>query len=281
MKKKKLNGISFVQVILMTLVFIIIVISVYPVIWMILTSVKPPYQFSRSMLELPDQLFFRNYYDAWTRGNFGRYYINTVVVTVTGLFLVVGLGSMIGFAIEKMRWKLSKFTLKIFLSGIMIPGVMLLLPQFLIFKSVGLYNNLLSIIAAITVGQLPISVFLFSTFYRYLPNDVMESAVIDGCSIPQVFFRIVLPLTTNTVLTVIICGFSVFWNDFVVANTFTTDVNMKTVQVGISFFMGFFTLTEWGPIFAGLCIGTLPTVIVYLFLNQRVLTGVAEGSVKG
>jgi raffinose/stachyose/melibiose transport system permease protein len=144
-----------------------------------------------------------------------------------------------------------------------------------------LFNNLTAIIVALAMGQIPISVYLFATFFRFFPNEVMESAVIDGCSIPQVFVRIVLPLTRNTIITVIICNFFVFWNDFIVTNTFTTRTELRTIQVGVSLFVGNFNLTEWGPIFAGLTMATLPIAVLYLFLNRQILTGIVEGSIKG
>jgi len=233
------------------------------------------------MFQLPDVLYVQNYYDAWTRGMFNRFYVNSVITTGAALVIIVFLGAMAGFAIEKMVWKRSSFVLKIYLSGIMIPGIMLLLPQFLIIKGIGLYNNLFSISLVTAMVQLPVAVYLYATFYRYLPDEVMESAVLDGCNMPQVFIRIIMPLSINTVATVIICSFFVFWNDFVIANTFVTKVELKTIQVGISFFVGYLKKTEWGPIFAGLCIGTLPTVALYLFLNKQVLSGVVEGSIKG
>jgi len=233
------------------------------------------------MLNLPEGFFIQNYIDAWTRGNLGRYYINSVIATSATLVVILILGSMIGFAIEKMIWKFSAITLKIFLSGIMIPGIMLLLPQFFIIRQLDLYNTLLSVILIYSSSQLPLAIFLFATFFRFLPNDIIESSVIDGCSIPRSFFTIVLPLSVNTVVTIIILTFFVVWNDFVVANTFIASMDLKTLQIGISFFTSDWNHTEWGPIFAGLSIGTIPTIFLYLALNKKVLAGVAEGSVKG
>ena len=278
---RKLKRLSIVQIIAAPIMLVYIVISVYPLIWMAMSSIKPPWQFVGNSMALPEMFFYENFINAWVRGQFNVYYINSVIITVGGIAVILVLGSMAGFAIEKMRWRLSQVGLRIFLSGIMIPAIMLLLPQVLIYMRLGLFNNLTAVIAALAMGQLPISVYLFSTFYRFFPNEVIESAVIDGCSIYQVFLRIVMPLTRNTVMTVIICSFFVFWNDFIAANTFTTRNDLKTIQVGVSLFVGNFTLTEWGPIFAGLTIATLPTVILYLFLNKQVLTGVAEGSIKG
>ena len=279
MRAIKRVGVS--GMILLLILAVIMVIELYPMLWMILSSMKAPDQFSRSMLDLPRGFYYLNYINAWTRGMFGIYARNSIIVTGGSMVIVLFFGSMIGFAIEKMRWKLSAITLNIFLSGIMVPMIVLLLPQYLIIKWMGLYDNLLSLIFVMSMVQLPVAIFIFSNFFRFMPNDVMESAVLDGCNIYQVYFQIVVPLSLNTFVTVTLCSFFIFWNEFIYANTFISSVNMKTIQVGISFFVGYFNSTEWGPIFAGLCIATLPTIILYIILNQKVMSGMIAGSVKG
>jgi len=131
------------------------------------------------------------------------------------------------------------------------------------------------------VLQLPIAIYLFVNFFSYLPNEIMESAVIDGCSIYAIFFRIVLPLSMNTIITVTVVSFFIFWNDLIAANTYIVSLNLKTIQVGLVSFVGYMGRKEWGPIFAGLMISTAPTLALYFALNRRVLTGVVAGSLKG
>jgi raffinose/stachyose/melibiose transport system permease protein len=273
--------ITVTKILALAFIVLCLIAATAPVLWMFLSSLKSPDQFQRSMLELPRTFYYENYTNAWTRGHFQYYLRNSAIATFASLFVILVLGAMIGFAIQKMKWRLSQPTLTVFLSGIMIPGMILLLPQFLIFKALGMYDHLVSLVVAYSVLQLPISIFIFVNFYKYLPDDLMQAAVMDGCSIYGVFFRVVIPLSMNTIVTITVVSFFIFWNELVAANTFIVNLYLKTIQVGLMTFIGYLGRKEWGPIFAGLTISTVPTLALYFVLNRRILTGVVAGSVKG
>ena len=128
---------------------------------------------------------------------------------------------------------------------------------------------------------MPLSVLIFTRFYKYVPNEIIEAAVMDGCNIYQVFYRIVLPLTNNTIITVASINFIFIWNDFIFSNTFTNDSQYKTIAVGLQEFIGAFGATDWGQTFAAISISIMPIVLIYLILNKNVMAGMSEGSVKG
>ncbi|WP_147803274.1 carbohydrate ABC transporter permease [Alkalicoccus halolimnae] len=263
------------------LVALILIIVVYPIFWLITSSLKAPGEFTNPMFMLPEGLYWENYRVAWVDGNMGTYFRNSVFVTFPALFLIIVMGAGAAFAIEKMRWKLSRNTLLLFLVGIMVPIPIVLLPLFTIFFNVGMLNNLLTLIIVYVTFGLPLTIFLFSTYFKAVPNEVIESAVVDGASIYRVFFSIAMPMILNAVVTVTLVQFFFVWNDLIFAMTFINDSELRTIQTGLMSFSGEYGQRQWGPTFAAISMAVLPTLILYLFLNKVVMKGMTGGAVKG
>jgi len=265
-------------------IFIILFLCVqmYPIIWLLLSSVKSPSEFSlRAVYALPEKLTFSNYAVAWTVGKMGIYFRNSAIATLVALLLIITFSAPVSFAITKMKWKLSRITLTFFLLGITIPVQVVLIPLFIIYKNVGLLNSLLGLIIVYSAFGLPISIYLFVGFFKSVPNQMIEAAVIDGCSIFSVFTRIMLPLMKNAIATVLTIQFLFTWNDLVFSMTFISKMNLKTVQTGLMYFTGQFGQRYWGPTFASIVMSTLPTLFLYLFLNKVMIKGLTAGAVKG
>lgn len=264
------------------LIFIIVVIAVYPVLWLLLSSLKAPGEFSTSpMYALPEGLHFQNYIDAWTDGNMGVYFRNSIIATFPALFFIIVFGAAAAFAIEKMRWKLKQGMLVLFLLGIMVPVPIVLLPLFTIFYNTGLLNNLLGLILVYTTFGLPLTVFLFTSYFKAVPNELIESAVMDGASIYRIFFSMAVPMIRNAIVTVALVQFFFVWNDLIFAMTFVSDSDLRTIQTGLMAFSGQYGQREWGPTFASISMAVLPTLLLYLFLNKTVMKGMTSGAVKG
>jgi raffinose/stachyose/melibiose transport system permease protein len=230
---------------------------------------------------LPLGLHWQNYTEAWTTGNMGSYFRNSVIATFPSLALIILLSLAAGFGLEVMRWRGRDSILLVFLGGIMIPLQMVLLPLFTIYFKANLLNNLLSLIITYTAFGLPLSIFMMAGFYKTVPRETIEAAAIDGASIYRTFWQIVLPMVRNAILTIGLVQFFFIWNDLLLSLTFISDDNLRTVQTGLLNFVGQYGQRQWGPTFASVCMAVFPTLTIYLVLNQKVMKGLTAGSVKG
>jgi raffinose/stachyose/melibiose transport system permease protein len=261
---------------------ILLVIEVYPLVWMFLTSLKSNRDYlDNSTWSLPTTWEWGNYTDAWTTGHIGLYVRNSLFAVVPSLGLILLLGAAAGFALQIMVWKGRSLTLLIFLAGVMVPAQMILLPLFSVYFRAGLSGTLWPLILTYTGTGLPLTVFMMATYYKSLPREVFEASTLDGASILRSFWTISLPMVRNAILTVGLVQFFFIWNDLLVALTFTNSQDLRTVQVGLLNFTGDFGATQYGPLFAAICINVAGTLLIYLFLNQKVMKGLTGGAVKG
>jgi raffinose/stachyose/melibiose transport system permease protein len=260
---------------------IIAVFQIYPLVWLFFFSLKGNSEiFGRSPFALPEDWLFENYVRVWVDGNISQYFFNSVFITATSVILTVILASFVTFAITRMKWKLSGPVLLLFMVGYMIPIHSTLVPLFQFYRELNLIDNPLSIILAYTAYNMPLTIMILMGFYRTLPREIEEAAVMDGCSIHRMFFQIILPMTKPIMSTTIIINMIYNWNEFVFVNTFISSDKYKTLTVGIQNFIGQY-LTDWGAIGATLMISIIPILLAFFFLSNRIVEGIAAGSVKG
>lgn len=265
---------------LLTLVLLIVVI--YPLAWLFLGSLKSQSDYLNSpSYSLPAHWMWGNYKAAWVAGDLGIYLRNSVTAVLPALTMVILLGSAAGFALQVMRWRLSRPVMLLFLAGIMVPSQMILLPLFTIYFQAGLTGSLWPLIITYTATGLPLTVFMLATYFRAVPREIIEAATIDGAGIFRVFFSVALPMVRNAILTVALVQFFFMWNDLLVALTFTNSNNLRTVQVGLLNFTGEFGSIQYGPLFAAICITVFGTLALFVALNQQVMKGLTGGAVKG
>lgn len=256
-------------------------IQILPLIWLLLFSLKSNQEvFNLPPFALPSHPKWANYEHVWLQGNIGRYFMNSVLITIVSVILTILLASFVTFAITRMRWKLQSMVLGLFMIGMMIPVHSTLIPLFSLFQKVGLTDSQLSLILSYTAFNLPITIMILLGFYYALPREVEEAAIMDGCSVNRMFFGIVLPMTISVIVTAAIINMIYNWNEFIFVNTFISSDHLKTLTVGVQNFVGQYT-TDWGAIGATLMISILPILIVFLLLSNRIVEGIAAGSVKG
>ncbi|MFA9379436.1 MAG: carbohydrate ABC transporter permease [Acetanaerobacterium sp.] len=268
-----------------TIVFVLLaawaIIQLFPLVWLLLFSLKDNVEiFGGNILGLPHVWKFENYATVFTSGNVGFYFLNSVFVTVITIVISSILIATTSYAIARMRWKFSRLTLGLFLLGMMIPIHAALLPLFIILKNLHLLNTYLALIIPYTAFALPMGIFILTGFMSSIPRELEEAACIDGCSIYQIFFRIILPLIKPGLATIAIFTYLSTWNEMMFAITFINNESMKTLTVGIMSLAGQFA-TEWGPIGAGLMIATVPTLLIYALLGEQVQKSLVVGAVKG
>jgi raffinose/stachyose/melibiose transport system permease protein len=257
------------------------IIQIYPLIWLLFFSLKTNDEiFGNNVLGLPQKWLWSNYIQAITQGNVGLYFLNSVIVTFVTIVISGILAAMAAYAIARMRWKLSKITLVIFLLGLMIPIHSALLPLFLILRDLHLLNSYLALIIPYVAFALPMAIFVFAGFLETLPRELEESACLDGCNIYKAFISIILPLIKPAIATVSIFTYLSTWNELMFAVVFINNEQYKTLTVGIMSMVGRF-VTNWGPIGAGLVVGTLPTLIIYTLMSRQVQNSLTTGALKG
>lgn len=263
-------------------VALLLVIVMYPMVWMIFGSFKTPTEFFENPAwALPESLSFDNYVTALTRGNVAVNYRNSMLVTLPSVFLIIILGVAAGYALEIMIWKGRHNTLLFVLAGIMVPGQMILVPLFTVYFQIGLTNTLWPLILTYTAMGLPLTTFLMAAYFRSVPRQIFEAATVDGASPLRSFFLIGLPLMRNAMLTVGLIQFFSVFNDLLIALTFTTDPELATIQLGLLSLSDEYGSTQYGPLFAAISVNIVVLLIVFAFLNKKIMAGLAAGSLKG
>jgi len=201
-------------------------------------------------------------------------------VCVATLLLCLVLGSMAAFAIGRMRWKLANATMTYFLTGMMIPVHCVLIPLFTRFSKMGLTNSRLGLILPYLTLSLPLTIFIMSGFFKGLPNELFESACIDGCSIYRIFTHIAFPLSKTGLFVTGLMTFVANWNELLLAMVFISDDTKKTLPVSLSKFVGPYN-TNYSQMFAAIVIAIIPTIIVYCCFSNSIVDGLTQGAVKG
>ncbi|WP_079527744.1 carbohydrate ABC transporter permease [Halobacillus hunanensis] len=256
------------------------VFQILPIVWLFLFSLKSNQQiFAGAPFALPKEWEWENYLKVW-EGGIGTYFFNSVWITAVAIIFTALFASMATYAITRMQWKLNKLVLGLFMVGLMIPIHSAIIPLFSMFLNVNLIDNPWSIVITYTGYNLPITMMILLGFYYTLPREIEEAAIIDGCSIHRMFFRIILPMTTPVLSTIVIINMIYNWNEFVFVNTFISSDKYKTLTVGIQNFIGQY-MTDWGAIGATLIISLLPILIAFIFFSNKVVEGISSSAVKG
>ncbi|WP_327986717.1 carbohydrate ABC transporter permease [Geobacillus thermodenitrificans] len=255
--------------------------QILPLVWLLFFSLKNNQEvFNTPLLSLPSPPRWENYVKVWVEGNIGQYFFNSVWITTVSVVLTVLLASFATFAITRMNWKWKHVVLGLFMVGLMIPIHSTLIPLFSFFMKMNLIDHPLSIVLTNIGFNLPITIMILLGFYQSFPRELEESAVMDGCSVHRMFFRIILPMTAPVIVTTTIINMIYNWNEFVFVNTFISSDEFKTLTVGIQNFIGQYT-TDWGAIGATLMISVLPILIVFFFLSDKIMEGITAGAIKG
>lgn len=256
------------------------VIYLLPLVWVIYVSLKDDKTLFVSPWAMPEKLMFENYSFAWTAGRLGIAALNSALVCGVTLVLCLLIGSMAAFAIGRMRWKLSGAVMTYFLTGMMIPVHCILIPVFTRFSKMHLTNSQLGLILPYLTLSLPITIFIMTGFFQSLPNELFESACIDGCSIYKSFSHIALPLSRTGLFVTGLMTFVANWNELLLAMVFISDDAKKTLPVSLSKFVGPYN-TNYSQMFAAIVIAIIPTIVVYCMFSNQIVDGLTAGAVKG
>lgn len=264
-----------------TMVIIFAILAIYPIFWLIMSSFKTTQEYMMTnKLALPEAYFFKNYSIAWRDANFTTLILNSIFYTAITVISIIFLSFMAGFAFAKLPTKLTPVLHGSFIIGILITLQCIMVPLFLLIRTVNLYNTRLGVLIPYIGVGLPMGVYLATEYIKGIPNEVIESARIDGAKYLGIFRKIVLPMAAPVATTVAILTTTGTWNEFMLINILVRSDSLKTVPMGMQMFSGALA-TDYGKQFAALVIGMLPMIFFYVLFRKQITKGVSAGAVKG
>lgn len=263
-------------------VSLLVFMQVYPLLWLFTTSLRTQADFaSGGAFGLPTEFTLENYSRAFSTGNLGMNIVNSLIVTLGANLLIVAFGMMGAYALEVLGFRLKNYVRVLFLIGIIVPVQIALVPLFIDYSRIGLLDTYQSMIIPLAAFSLPMAIYLFSSFYSYIPRETYEAASIDGAGPYRIFGKITLPLSVNTIVTVVLVNSIFIWNDFIFANTFVLSDGLKTIPLGLQNYIGAMGNVDWTATFAAVCVTITPLMLVFLVLNKAMIYGLESGANKG
>jgi raffinose/stachyose/melibiose transport system permease protein len=279
MKNPRLKN-NLVDIVTHAILILVALSCVFPVFWMFSCSLKSQEEIFNAMNLLPQHWNWANYVVAWVKADFGKYFLNSLIYTFSGVFGVVFISSLAayGFARLDMWGKNIFFYLLISTLLIPIPGVFV--PLYLLLKKIGLLDTRTGLILCYISGGLAFGIFLLRSFFEELPKEIEEAARIDGASKFGIYWRIALPLARPALATLVIFNCLSIWSEFLLALVVLQDTAKMPIQRGLMVFQGTH-ITDYPLLMAGLTIATIPILIVYLLMQKHIIKGIASGALKG
>ncbi|MFS1009419.1 carbohydrate ABC transporter permease [Enterococcus casseliflavus] len=254
--------------------------QLFPLIWLFNFSlVSSSELFGSSILVWPSEFRWENYQIAWVDGKIIQYLMNSLIVNIVTVLLTIFLSFMMAYAFTRMKWKLKNKFLLFIMLGIMIPIHATLVPNFISFDYLGIKDSYLALILPYTAFSIPQAVFIYTGYLSSVPLALEEAAVLDGCSLPQAIFRIVFPIVKAPTMTVAIMTFLSTWNEYIMAATYLSSDSYRTLPFSVQNFVGQYS-SNYSAQFAVMFLSSLPAIIVYIVLNDKITKGAAMGAVK-
>lgn len=270
----------FTNLISYTLLALGVLVVAVPFLYMVTSSLKP----QSMVMEMPPRIIpaeitLDNYSEALATDNFGVYFLNSLFVAVTTTGITVVLSAMLAYAFARMHFRGKRVLFGALLLGLMIPPVMLIIPQFLVIKDLRLYNSLASLIVVYVAMNLSMQTFMLTGFFKTIPQDLIDAALIDGAGQWRIFWRLILPLSKAGLAVVIIFTFLYSWDEFPWAHVAIKEASRRTLPIAIALFQNQH-LTEWGQVFAASIVALIPIVTVYVLFQRYFVAGIATTGMK-
>lgn len=253
--------------------------AVYPLVWLAITSLKYTRELYADPFALPQFWKWSNYEEAWVYAKMGRYFVNSLVVTVGSTILVLFLASTSAFALARFEFRLKGLVWAYILFGFLIPHSILLVPLAIFTREIGLYNSLPGLALVYAAVGIPWNVFFLRAFMETIPRELEEAAVLDGAGMIGVFRDVILPLSTPALATMATFHVLSAWSEYILALVLTGTTDSRTLPVGVSLLEGHFTSNEPG-VAAGMVITIVPAVLAFVFLQRYVVKGLTAGALK-
>lgn len=257
-----------------------LVVTLYPVFWLVMSSFKTNYSLFNNPWSLPTHLMFSNYATAWKTADVGIYFLNSVYLTVGSMVLGLVLSLFAVYPISRLNTRISSWTYLVFVFGVVVPMNSLLVPLFVMFSNMGLTDSRFGLLLFYTATNIPFNIFVIYGFMKSVPRELDESALMDGASIAQMLFRVIIPVIKPAIATAAILSFLTKWNEFMFALTFLSSQMKRTLPCGLTYFRDMFSL-DYVPMLAAIVISIAPIIVFYIAMEKNVVAGLTAGAVKG
>lgn len=256
------------------------ILVVLPLMWLFFTSFKSRMDLAKNTWGLPKIWEFSNYVIAWTGSEIPLYMWNSIRATTVAIILTIILSTPVSFVISRFRFKGNKLLYMFFIAGMMIPIHSTVIPIYTMVGDMNLNNNLEILGLVYGAFRIPISIFILEGFMSALPRELEECAIIDGCSTANIFFKIIVPLSKDGIVTISILTVLSSWNELLISMLLISDPSKKTLPNGL---MGFITEynSEYTQLAAGIMISIIPAILFYAFAQEKIEKGMIAGAIKG
>lgn len=254
--------------------------TIYPMVYALNISLKTRKDYVLDRMGVTQTFNIQNYVDAWTQADMGRYFMNTITVTVISVALLLFLASMCGYALSHLTFRGSKLAFLIILAMMMIPFQVIMVPTVKVLSDFGLLNSFPGLIAAYVAQFLPFTVYFMTSYYSGIPRELTEAARVDGNGLFGVWWRIMVPVGKPALMSMGILNALFVWNDIIIALLIMQSPANRTVMVGVSALRGQYP--DNVPTYvAGVLLTVVPILIVYLLFQRQITAGVTAGATKG
>ena len=255
---------------------------IFPMIWMIYSSFKTDQELFFSPWGPPVELQWDNFARAWTKAHVGDYLLNTLIVVVPALLLTLIISAMAAYVLARFEFVGRRFLFYMFLSGMLFPVFLALVPLFNLVNQLKMLNTFHGLILVYIAYSLPFTIFFLTGFFKTLPTEIEESAIMDGANPYQVFFKVMLPMASPGLISMGIFNFLGMWNQYVLPLVLISDESKYMLSQGLAFmlFKQFYE-NDWSALFAALTIIMVPTLIVYTTFQKQIQDGITTGALKG
>jgi raffinose/stachyose/melibiose transport system permease protein len=268
------------RLLLFILLLLLAVTTLYPILFVGLTTFKASGEYIQNMFGLPRSLYLSNFAVLMDRFNIFRMMLNSFIITGSTIALSLLVSTMAAFSFSKLPFRGSRLIFTVVIASMMIPGQVLMIPVYLMMSRLNLVNTHLSVILFYTTTGIPFAVYFLTANMRSIPDELVESARIDGASPPRIYAGLMIPLALPTIMTLTILTFLSCWNELLYAMLFLQKEAVKTLTLATATLVGRYT-TNIPLMMTGLFINCLPVIAVFVFFQKYVVSGVTMGAVKG
>ena len=278
-----MGGVRAMKRLLTTTALLLFALTVIvPLAWVLLTSLKTGPEVFSSPWGFPKEAQWNNYAKAWNEAGIGKYFLNSLLITLGTLLILLPAGAMAAYVLAKYSFKGSKLIFGGFLGGMMFPNFLVIVPLFFLLKNMSLLDTKTGLILVYVAYSLSFTIFVLFGFFQALPDELAEAATLDGCSHSGTFWRVMLPLARPGLVVVGIFNAIGLWNEYGLALVLIPSEQNRTLPLGIAnLVMVQHYQSDWGALFAGLVIVMLPVLFVYWLFRDRIHDVMLAGAVKG
>ncbi len=254
-------------------------VVLYPFIFVLLTSLKTSNEVRVNPLGLPEQFLWGNYSEAWGRGNLNVYYKNSLIVVVPVVLTIIACSILAGYALSRLRFRGSRVLFWFFIAGMGLPLEAIIIPLYYMMRDFSLLNTHLAVIFPMIGLILPFGILVLTGFIGKIPSDLLDAAKVDGATDWQILRHVVVPIAQPGIVTVLVFSFLWTWNQFFLPTVMLTDNRVRTLPVGLAYFIGAYN-TEQHLLAAGVLITAVPVIVVYTIFQRQFIRGLTVGAIK-